>query len=118
MSDFHTMARILGAIRSCEGRPFDVAAVSPEALGVTESQRDVLACKLQRAGKVDGLVTTEDKDGAPLRVLLAQSSPEVTLDGLEYMATCEPLRSAAREVVGASAWAAVSATAAALGSML
>lgn len=22
MNDFHTMARILGAIRSCEGRPF------------------------------------------------------------------------------------------------
>lgn len=31
MSDFKTIARILGAIRSCEGRPFDVATVSPEA---------------------------------------------------------------------------------------
>ena len=118
MSDFKTMARILGAIRSCEGRPFDVAAVSPEALGVSEEQRDVLACKLQRAGKVGGLVTTEDIDGAPLRVLWAQSAPEVTLDGLEYMATCEPLRSAAREVVGASVSAAVSAATAALASML
>ena len=28
MSDFKTIARILGAIRSCEGRPFDVAAGS------------------------------------------------------------------------------------------
>lgn len=28
MSDFSVMARILGAIRSCEGRSFDVAAVS------------------------------------------------------------------------------------------
>ncbi|RGS53214.1 MULTISPECIES: YjcQ family protein [unclassified Olsenella] len=118
MSDFKTIARILGAIRSCEGRPFDVAAVSPEALGVSEEQRVMLACKLQRAGKVGGLMTTEDIDGAPLRVLWAQSEPEVTLDGLEYMATCEPLRSAAREVVGASVSAAVSATAAALGSML
>ena len=27
MSDVKTIARILGAIRSCEGRPFDVAAV-------------------------------------------------------------------------------------------
>lgn len=81
MSDFKTIARILGAIRSCEGRPFDVAAVSPEALGVSEEQRDMLACKLQRAGKVGGLMTTEDIDGAPLRVLWAQSEPEVTLDG-------------------------------------
>ncbi len=118
MSDFHTMARILGAIRSCEGRPFDVAAVSPEALGVSEGQRDVLARKLQRAGKVGGLVTAEDVDGAPPRVLWAQSRPEVTLEGLEYMATCEPLRRAAREVVGASVSAAVSAASAALGSML
>lgn len=31
MSDFKTIARILGAIRSCEGRPFDVAAVSATA---------------------------------------------------------------------------------------
>ena len=116
MRDFKTIARILGAIRSCEGRPFDVAAVSPEAMGVSEEQRDVLACKLQRAGKVDGLITTEDIDGAPLRVLWAQSAPEVTMEGLEYMATCEPLRSAARDVMGVSA--AVSATAAALGSML
>lgn len=29
ISDFKTIARILGAIRSCEGRPLDVAAVSP-----------------------------------------------------------------------------------------
>ena len=116
MSDFKTIARILGAIRSCEGRPFDVAAVSPEALGVSEEQRDVLACKLQRAGKVGGLMTTEDIDGASLRVLWAQSAPEVTMEGLEYMATCEPLRSAARDVMGVSA--AVSATVTALGSML
>ena len=95
-----------------------MAAVSPEALGVSEEQRVMLACKLQRAGKVGGLMTTEDIDGAPLRVLWAQSEPEVTLDGLEYMATCEPLRSAAREVVGASVSAAVSATAATLCSML
>jgi hypothetical protein len=118
VSDFKTIARILGAIRSCEGRPFDMAAVSPEALGVTEAQRDVLAVKLQHAGKVDGLVTTEDIDNAPLRVLWEQSSPEVTLDGLEYMATCEPLRRAARKVVSASVSAAASATAAALSSML
>ena len=55
-----------------------------------------------------------------VRELLARTAvrPEVTLDGLEYMATCEPLRSAAREVVGASVSAAVSATAATLCSML
>lgn len=43
MSDFKTIARILGEIRSCEGRPFDMAAASPGALGVFERQRDVLA---------------------------------------------------------------------------
>lgn len=96
MSDFHTMARILGAIRSCEGRPFDVATVSPEALGVDERQRDLLAVKLQRAGKVSGLMTAEDVGNAPLTVLWGQSRPEVTLDGLEYLAECKPLRKAAR----------------------
>jgi len=81
MSDFKTIARILGAIRSCEGRPFDVATVSPEALGVDERQRDVLAVKLQNAGKISGLMTAEDVGNAPLTVLWGQSRPEVTLDG-------------------------------------
>ena len=31
MSDFKTIACILGSIRSCEARPFDVAAVSATA---------------------------------------------------------------------------------------
>lgn len=43
MSDFKTIARISGAIRLCKGRPFDMAAASPGALGVFEGQRDVLA---------------------------------------------------------------------------
>lgn len=118
MSDFAAIARILGAIRSCEGRPFNVTAVSPEALGVDERTRDLLAVKLQHAGKVEGLVTTEDIDNAPLAVLWAQSRPSVTLDGLEYMATCKPLRSAAKGIVDAATSAAVSASVAALGGML
>ncbi len=52
MSDFRTMARILGAIRSCKGEPFNAAAVSPEALGTTERQRDVLAVKLQKERRI------------------------------------------------------------------
>lgn len=59
-------------------------------------QRDLLAVKLQRAGKVSGLMTAEDVGNAPLTVLWGQSRPEVTLDGLEYLAECEPLRKAAR----------------------
>lgn len=118
MNDFKVIARLLGAIRSCEGGPFNVAAVSPEALGTTERQRDVLAVKLQNAGKISGLITTEDIDNAPLMVLWEQSSPEVTLEGLEYIATCDPLKSAAKELVAASTSAAVNLTVAALAKMV
>lgn len=52
MSGFHTIARLLGAIRSCKGEPFNAAAVSPEALGTTERQHDVLAVKLQKGRRI------------------------------------------------------------------
>ncbi len=52
MNDFKVIARLLGAIRSCEGEPFNVAAVSPEALGTTERQHDVLAVKLQKGRRI------------------------------------------------------------------
>ena len=64
MSDSHSMARILGAIRSRDERSAGVASVSPKALGAREGRRDVPPAKFQRTGK------TELNDGAKTSVVL------------------------------------------------
>lgn len=84
MTDRAVIARLLGVIRAYDGRPFDVAAVSPSALGCDEATRDLLACKLQDVGLVDGLITTGGVDGCEAReVMWGESSPGITLAGIE-----------------------------------
>lgn len=48
MSDFSAIARILGAIRGCEGKPFNVSAVSPEALGTGDAVIEVMDSPKER----------------------------------------------------------------------
>ena len=101
MNGFKVIACILGAIRANETAIAPSwAALDPPPLGADERTRDALAVKLQHAGYVDGLITSEDVDNAPLVVMWAQSRLEVTLDGQEYMATCEPLRVAPERSLG------------------
>lgn len=59
MNDSHSIARILGAIRSRDERPAGAASVSPKALGTREGQREITPAKFQRTGKA------ELNDGAP-----------------------------------------------------
>lgn len=100
MDDFKVIARLLAAIKAGEDDPpFDVALVSPKALKTTELKRDRLALKLQKAGYIDGLFVVDDIDNLPEPVVLwDSSSPSITLDGLEYIATNTTLRKAGAEI--------------------
>ena len=102
MDDFKVMARLLAAIKEGEDNPpFDVALVSPKALKTTEAKRDALAVKMQKAGYVEGLWVEDGIDNMQRpAVLWNASSPEVTLKGLEYVATNSTLRKAGREIAG------------------
>lgn len=99
MNDFKVMVRLLLAIqKSEENPPFTSALVSEKALRTTSRKRALLAIKLQNAGYIEGLITTEDIDNAPVEVLWSNSKPAITLEGLEYMATNKPLNKAVKEM--------------------
>lgn len=118
MNDFTIIARILGAIRAYDGKPFNVAAVSPAALKTDEATRDILAIKLQNAGYIEGLITTEDIDNAPDCVLWQASTPSITLAGLEYAQECKPLHKAIQTLAQDAVAAAASATVSGITSLL
>ena len=100
MSDMKTIVRLLTAIRTAEEKPvWDPAYVSEKVLKTSERERDILAVKLQKAGLIEGLITTEGIDNAPKNtVLWEQSEPEVTLKGIEYMETDSAFLKAAKEI--------------------
>ena len=99
MNDFKVMVRLLLAIqKSEENPPFTSALVSEKALKANSKTRDLLAMKLQNAGYIEGLITTEDIDNAPVEVLWSNSKPAITLEGLKYMATNKPLNKAVKEM--------------------
>ena len=86
MDDFKIIVRLMAAIRASEEKGFfDQSLVDEKVLHTTAAKRDNLAIKLQKEGYVEGLVTTEDIDNAPLAVLWNLSTPSVTLRGLEYL---------------------------------
>ncbi|WP_058270443.1 YjcQ family protein [Olsenella massiliensis] len=118
MNDFTVIARLLAAIRAYDGKPFNAAAVSPAALKTDEATRDLLALKLQNAGYIEGLITTEDIDNAPQCVLWRSSSPSITLAGLEYAQECKPLHKAIQTLAQDAVTAAVSATASGITNLL
>lgn len=117
-NDFMAIARIFGAVRAYEGKQFDVAAVGPAVLGVDQEKRDILAINLQREGKIDGLVITKDAEGQQMTVKWEDSKPEITLDGLEYIAESVPLRHAMRKIQNEAIAAARSAIVLGIQSML
>ena len=102
MDDFKIIVRLLAAIRASETeRTFNPALVDEKVLRTTAAKRDNLAIKLQKAGYVDGLITTEDIDNAPLEVLWNLSKPEVTLSGLEYLQENKAVKKAGQEIKNA-----------------
>lgn len=103
MEDFKIMAKLLAAIHGSEDKPqFRETFVDASALGTTERKRDLLACKLQSDGYIDGLMTADDIDNAPKsKVLWNYSQPIVTIKGLEYIQNSKPLQKAFREIASA-----------------
>lgn len=103
MDDFKTIARLLAAIRQGElNPPFNVSLVDEKVLRTTARNRDLLAIKLRDAGYIDGLVTTEDIDNAPIEVLWQYSNPTITIKGMEFMQTSKPLHEAGGRLKGIS----------------
>lgn len=99
MEDFKIIVRLLAAIQASEESPvFNTALVDAKVLHTTEAKRDGLAIKLQKAGYIEGLITTEDIDNAPDAVLWGMSKPSVTLAGLEYMQENSAVRKAVDEL--------------------
>lgn len=103
MNDFKIIARLMAAIQASEETEvFNEAFVDERVLETTAKTRDNLARKLQRAGLIEGLVTTEDIDNAPFKVLWKLSKPSVTLAGLQYMQENSAFRKAWDELKDAS----------------
>lgn len=99
MNDFKIIARLLAAIRASEESPvFDVALVDEKVLGATETQRDILAVKLQKAGYIEGLCIIDGVDKTVPYVLWERSKPSVTLEGLTWMQTNELFKKAVGEM--------------------
>lgn len=120
MNDFRAIARILSAIRVSEEKTsFDPALIDPSVLKVTAECRDTLTLKLSKAGYIDGLFVIDSIDNLDRpRILWEKSRPSVTLAGLEYAQTCEPLRQALGEVKSASLAIAAQVAAAGASSLL
>lgn len=100
MDDFKVIARLLAAIRASEESPvFDVALVDEKVLKTTAANRDLLAVKLQKAGYIEGLVVIDGASNqAALFVAWDRSKPAVTLEGMTWMQTNEPLRKTVKEL--------------------
>ncbi len=100
MDDFKIIARLLAAVRSCEGQPtFNCALIDEKNVKAPAAKRDNLAIKLQKAGLIEGLFIVDgiDSQTAPA-VMWEYSHPAVTLAGLEYIETNAPLRKALQEI--------------------
>jgi len=100
MDDFKVIARLLAAVRSCEGQPsFNCALVDEKNMKAPAAKRDNLAIKLQKAGLIEGLFVVDDIDNQTVPVVMWEySHPAVTLAGLEYIETNAPLRKALQEL--------------------
>ena len=101
--DFKVMARLLSAIRANEEKPvFNPLIVDEKVLGTTAEHRDSLAIKLQKAGYIEGIFILDGIDNMPRPVVLwGNSHPSITIAGLEFIQTSEPLRKAGKAIIDA-----------------
>lgn len=99
--DFKVMARLLGAIRANEEKPvFDPLCVDEKVMCTTAAHRDALAIKLQKAGYIEGVFILDGIDNMPRPVVLWNNShPSITIAGLEFIRTSEPLRKAGQAIL-------------------
>ena len=96
MDDFCLIAKLLAAIKSSEDdERFNIALVDEKALKTTAAHRDMLAFKLKQAGYIDGLCVIDDVNGMSRpAVLWERSKPYITIAGMEYIQSSDPLRAA------------------------
>ena len=104
MDDFKVIARLLSAIHAGEENPpFNLALIDEKVLQTTAAKRDRLAIKLQKEGYVEGLFVIDDIDNQPVPVVMWNASkPEITLKGLEYIASNSSLQKALKEIAKAT----------------
>lgn len=96
MEEFKAMAKVLAAIKAGEdSTEFNLALVSERALGITEKQRDKAALLLYKNGYIEGLHIIDGIDGQRVPLICWEASrPAITLQGLEYIEECKPLKKA------------------------
>lgn len=111
MNSMKLIVKIMGLVSEQEkSREYNPNVFNTHCLGCPQSEIDGIAIKLQNAGYIEGLMTTEDIDNADDSVLWAYSRPTVTIKGIEYMETNNAfnkvksnLKSAAQVVTNAAA---------------
>lgn len=89
MTDMKLIVKLLGIISEQEkAREYNPLMFNEHCIGCPQAQIDCLAKKLQDAGYVSGLMTTEDIDNCDDNLILWElSKPSITLAGIEYMET-------------------------------
>lgn len=88
MNSMKLIVKILGLVSEQEkAKKYNPNVFTSHCLGCQQSEIDGIAMKLQNAGYIEGLMTTEDIDNADDAVLWACSHPAVTIAGIEYMET-------------------------------
>lgn len=104
MDDFKLIAKILAAILASENNEvFNCSLIDERTLKTTAEYRDNLILKLKAAGYIDGLYIIDGIGNLDKPVIMWDSSkPSVTLAGMEYMKTSQPLRKAIEELKAAN----------------
>lgn len=100
--DFRTIYRILKAVRSYElAEEGSLLWFEPERLKTTAENRDRLVLKLIDKGYLKGFHIIRDIDGQTKPVIVwRDSSPEITIEGMEYLEENGLMKKAAELVRG------------------
>ncbi|MFR4401421.1 MAG: YjcQ family protein [Peptococcus niger] len=98
MEEFRTIYRILKILREAmEYEEFDIAAISPDSLGISKPKWEQLMAMLVKNGYIEG-VTIIPLLGRPAGIKL--SHPQITLKGLEYLQENSMMKKAANLAKG------------------
>ena len=98
MEEFRTIYRILKILREAmEYEEFDLAAISPDFLGISKPKWEQLMAMLVKNGYIEG-VTIIPLLGRQTGIKLAH--PRITLKGLEYLQENSMMKKAANLAKG------------------
>ena len=87
MTEMHTIARLLAAIKASENSPvFDVNYIDEKVIKDDAKSRDRIALMLQKEGLIEGLYVIDGIDNMEMPYIKWDAShPHLTLKGMEYM---------------------------------